>query len=277
MVYPAFVSVVGSKLYGINTLSSDTDIKGFGFAEPDEIIGLKHFEQQQFQNEVADGPDKIEGVVYDARYYIHLCMKGNPTVIEIAFTDNKFDILTSNVGKEICKFVRDNMLAKSIFKPYSAYLRAQVRKLENTKPIGKRKELVDQYGYDLKFSSHAIRLAIQGGQIMSDKMFNPTLSPEHAKICKDIRNGVYNKEQALQIIKEYDAKMYEAYKVSTLPESVDFNKVNSWLTKLYGDWLSYKANFDNDYELSHKFYDIQLAFHNSELMKSLKPIVPNVE
>lgn len=276
MVYPIFVSVVGSKLYGIDTIESDTDIKGFGFAEPDQLIGLRKFEQQQFKNDVQDGPDKIEGVIYDVKYFIHLCMKGNPTVLELAFADEKFHILNTGIGKEVCKFVRENMMVKSIFKPYNAYLRAQIKKMENTKPIGARKELVDKYGVDVKFMSHGYRLAVQGCQILKDKSFNPTLSDADSKICRDIRNGKYTKEEGIELIKSVDVKMYEAYQVSTLTESVDFNKVNTWLTNLYSEWIGF--NYDttdagNSYD--YKFKDVLTATSTSDIMQSIKPIVVN--
>lgn len=269
-MYPVYVTIVGSKLYNVSTDTSDTDIKGFCFPEPDYIIGLKHFEQQEFKNEVPDGPDKIEGVLYDVRRYIELCVKGNPTVLEISHSSDNFHIVNTDIGKEICKFVRENMIVKNIFRPYSAYLQAQIKKMENMKPVGKRKELVDKFSFDTKFCSQAVRLAIQGYQLMQNKGFNPTLSPEYATLCKDIRAGKYSKEETVSIIKEYDTKMYEAYKISTLPDTVDFNKVNQWITKLYSEWIAYCYDSNN---FSEKFKDVKNSINTSDIMKALKPVV----
>ena len=115
---PSFVTIVGSKLYGISTPSSDTDFKGFGFCEIDEIIGLKTFEQQQYNNHKPDGPEKAEGQVYDIRYYFKLCLKANPTVIEIAFADSSFWMHSTEIGKEVAEFVRNNMLTQRLFPAY---------------------------------------------------------------------------------------------------------------------------------------------------------------
>lgn len=269
MVYPVFITFVGSQLYGTDTPESDKDFKGIGFPDLDEIIGLKHFEQQEYKNNVEDGPNKIEGVIYDIRRYIHLCMKGNPTVIEFACAHPNHHILTTDIGEHVRKFVRENFLTKHLFKPYSAYHRAQVRKLQSMKRTGKRAELVKALGFDSKFSSHAFRLAKQCVQVMKTGELNPTLEGEELDICRKIRNGDYGKEGTLAILEDVDKEMYSAYQTSTIPEKPDFNKVNVWLINLYSNYIMWKEHGDNP-----KFDEIVSKIEACDIFSQVEKIFP---
>lgn len=245
MVQPLFVTIVGSKLYGFNNAQSDTDFKGFGFEAIDEIIGLKTFDQQQYSNNVEDGPNKSEGVVYSIRRYLGLCMSGNPTVIEYAFADKSFWMHSTPIGLEVVEFVKKNMLSKHLFKPYSAYHRAQLRKLQSLERTGKRAAEVLQYGYDLKFTCHAYRLARQCSIVMKEGTLRPTLDPKDKEMCLDIRSGKFTKEEALKLLEEVDVEMYESYKVSSLPDQPDFNLCNDFCQQIYLNYLTgrYSSQF----------------------------------
>jgi predicted nucleotidyltransferase len=243
---PIFVTMVGSRLYGINTEKSDIDHKGFAFAEVDEIIGLKNFEQQMYTNNAEDGPTKVEGTIYSVDRYVNLCMKGNPTVIEIAFAGENHWLHYSQVGVEVINYVKENFLTKSLFKPYSAYHMAQMRKLQSMERTGKRAEMVKELGYDAKFASHAFRLARQCVIVMKEGILRPTLDPEDRELCMRIRSGTFTKEEALEILNDVDKQMYSAYKDSTLPEAPDFNKANDFVTKLHMDYLHGK--FDDQFK-----------------------------
>lgn len=258
MVYPVFITFVGSQLYGTATPNSDKDFKGIGFPDLDEIVGLKHFEQQEYKNNVEDGPNKIEGVIYDIRRYIHLCMKGNPTVIEFACANSNHHILTTDIGERVRKFVRENFLTKHLFKPYSAYHRAQVRKLQSMERTGKRAELVKELGFDSKFASHAYRLAKQCVQVMKTGELNPTLEGEELSVCRTMRNGDYGKDGTLAILEDVDKEMYAAYNTSTIPEKPNFNKVNEWLTNRYTDYIAWSC--DNLSEHTHS--DVARSFND---------------
>lgn len=232
-----FVTFVGSQLYGTATKNSDKDFKGFGFEEPDEIIGLKTFEQQEYSNGEPDGNTKMEGTIYSIRRYINLCMKGNPTVIEIAFAGQAFHMRSTYIGEDVCRYVRENMLTKHLFKPYSAYHMAQMRKLQSMERTGKRAEEVKELGYDSKFCMHAYRLARQCTIVFKENILRPTLDEEDKNLCMKIRSGIFTKDEALALLKTVDTEMYEAYKTSTLPESPDFNKANDFVLDIYGKYI----------------------------------------
>lgn len=233
-----YVTLVGSKLYGIATENSDTDIKGWGFEAEDEIYGQRVRKQQDLENGVEDGPAKVEGTIYTLRRYLLLCLKSNPTVCELAFAAPEYHIHKSDpIAEEVNEFVRNNLITKHLFKAYSAYHRAQMRKMESMQRTGKRKDIVDQYGYDLKFCSHAYRLSRQCIEMLESGKMYPTMTEKDKAICLAIRAGEYTKEQAVSLLKSVDEGMYEAYKKTSIPDAPSFQKVNDFTRFMYRKYV----------------------------------------
>jgi predicted nucleotidyltransferase len=233
-----YVVRVGSRLYGFDTEESDYDFKGFCLSTIPQLLGLERFEQQEYTNGRPDGPTKEEGVLHSISQYLHLgVMKCNPTVLEFAFVRPEFYIHTTELGLEVAKFVRENSITKKLFAPYSAYHRAQVRKLQSMERTGKRAEMVAAHGYDLKFAVHSYRLGRQATIAMSTGQIIPTLEGEDLRIAKEMRAGKYSKEEALAILESVDRQMYDAYKASTLPESPDYHKVENFLIDIHTKYI----------------------------------------
>jgi predicted nucleotidyltransferase len=148
---PIYVTIVGSRLYGINKPDSDHDIKGVGFCDIDEYIGLKSNEQKDYSNG-KEGAESFNGTIYDIRRVFHLLFKGNPTVLEPFFAPKQYIIHTCEVGDNIAKFVRENLVSKHFFQPYKGYHHSQIKEFVNSNRTGKRKDSFEQYGYDGKFA-----------------------------------------------------------------------------------------------------------------------------
>lgn len=235
---PIFVTKVGSQLYGTATLKSDIDFKGFGFEDVDQIIGLKSFNQQEYNNHEPDGPTKMEGTIYSVKRYLSLCLSGNPTVIEVAFAGSDHHMHNTVIGEEVRQFVQKNFMTKALFKPYSAYHMAQVKKLQSMNRTGKRADEILEFGYDAKFSMHAYRLARQCCIVMGEGVLRPTLDPSDKKKCMEIRSGVLSKEKVLEILKDVDNQMYESYNASKIPAKPNYDAVNSFLVNIYTKYLN---------------------------------------
>lgn len=241
---PLYVTVTGSKLYGTNTPKSDTDFKGICFPEVHELIGLSNFEQQEFKQGPDDGPDKAEGTIFTVEKYLRLCLKGNPTVIELAFAGEDFHIHTTKIGEEVNDYVRNNMITKHLFKPYSAYHRAQIKKLQSMNRTGKRAQSVIDNGYDPKFAMHAYRLARQCVIVMEEGILRPTLDVDDREMALKIREGKVNfsKDEVLSILEDVDKDMHTAYKNSSLKEKPNFNDTQDFLVDLHHRYL--KGEYD---------------------------------
>jgi len=238
-----FVTLVGSTLYGTSTPTSDKDFKGFCFPTYKQLVGLDTFDQQSYENGMPDGPDKMEGQVYSLKKFMHLAIvKANPTILEVCFAKPKYHIYTTEIGIEIAEFVQSNSVTKRLFKPYNAYHRAQMRKLQSQNRTGKRKEIVEKYTYDVKFAMHAYRLGCQAATAMATGRVEPTLEDDELTMANRIRTGEFSLEECLDILQKVDDKMYEEYKKSTIINEPDYDLVNSFLTDIHKRFLSGEFN-----------------------------------
>ena len=233
---PIYVSIVGSRLYGINHAESDVDIKGIGFGELDEYCGLKTKEQDDYSNG-KEGKDSYNGTIYEVRRCLKLLLTGNPTVIEPFFADPKYILHTTKLGEHIAKFVRENIISKHFFKPYFYYHRDQIKEFTNSNREGKRKELFEKYGFDGKFAGHAYRLAKQCVMLMKTGKLNPTIVGEDKEIIMKMRNYEYTKEECLSFLNNNVNEMNEAFASSTIPETVDREKVNTFVSDVVLSYL----------------------------------------
>lgn len=229
-----FKTIVGSKLYGLDTPQSDTDYKGFGMPDLDKIIGLKRQETDVSKNL----SENSEEALYSVNKYLHVLMKGNPTVFEIAFADDRFHQILTTTGEDILYFVRTNMVTKHLFKPYSAYFKAQQSDVVRLRTQGNRLDIIKQYGYDVKAASHTARIGYQCIELMETGDLNPTLQGKQREVCYDIKLGGYSLIQVNELINDIDLKMYEAYKKSILPEVPNYNKTNDFCIKIYKEYIN---------------------------------------
>jgi len=228
-----FQTLVGSKLYNLDTKSSDTDYKGFGFPSNEALLGLKHEEQVEYKNE----REKVEGTIYSLEKYFRLCLAGNPSILDVAFADKKFVLATTKVGEEVNDFIRKNVITKSLFNPYFGYFKAQVRELNESKKTGVRAVLVEKYGYDTKFASHAVRLALQFSEIMRTGWLKPTLTGLEQEMCFDIKSGKYKLEEVNSLFKVLEHTMINSYENAKLPEAPDKELWSATLTDFQMEYI----------------------------------------
>ena len=254
---PIYVAIVGSRLYGFAKDDSDYDIKGIGLSEVSEYCGLKAKEQLDYSNGKL-GSSSYNGTIYEFRRCFHLLIKGNPTVLEPFCVDPKYILHTTRIGDLIAKFIRDNMITKHFFKPYYFYHQSQIKEFTTSTRIGKRKELFEKYGFDGKFSSNAYRLAKQCVQLMKTGKLDPTLVGEDRDIVMKMRNYEYTKEECLSFLNGNVNEMNEAFASSKLPDSLDMDKVNKFVTEVVHNYLfrCYEGQEhlifgDSEFDISH--------------------------
>jgi predicted nucleotidyltransferase len=112
----------GSHAYGTNVETSDLDIRGVAIERPEEIIGLKNFEQ--FENHETDTN------IYAFRKFINLVSNANPNVLEMLGTKEEQLFTLTKEGK----LLRDNVnlfLSKKVIHSFGGYATAQLRRLQN--------------------------------------------------------------------------------------------------------------------------------------------------
>jgi hypothetical protein len=228
-------TIVGSQLYGLATKDSDTDVKGIFMPNKEnmipskeQILGIDPFtphQKQMFDNGL-EGTERVEGILYSAKYFIELYMKGNPTLAEIPFASEKYILEQTDLGKRIMTFVRENMVTRHLFGGYMGFFNDQLKAFDRGKGRSREKRLradselpkgfnipaeleaefnkgddakkgtvedvrhllISQGWYDGKMMSHAYRIGYQGVELFRTGSMKPTLEGESLDIALRMKN-----------------------------------------------------------------------------------------
>src|SRR6185503_14567901 len=160
---------VGSELYGVSVGDGDRDEMGICIEPPEYVIGLKEFEQYQFRTQpdgIRSGPGDLDLTVYSLRKWARLSAQGNPTVLLLLFTPEQYWIDSFKHGY-ILQDKKNLFISKDCGRKFLGYLNSQkdamlgLRSKKTNRP-----ELTEVYGYDTKFAYHAIRLGLQGIELL---------------------------------------------------------------------------------------------------------------
>ncbi|RYE75405.1 MAG: hypothetical protein EOO74_10075 [Myxococcales bacterium] len=113
----------GSHAYGLNTPTSDIDLKGVAIPPREYFLGyLQRFEQ-------AEGKDPYDLVVYDIRKFFNLAAECNPNIIEVLWADEStFQILTP-AGRRMVE-ARQLFLSKKARFTFAGYAHAQLKRIQ---------------------------------------------------------------------------------------------------------------------------------------------------
>lgn len=113
-----FKAVTGSRSYGTNIETSDTDYKGVYVQGEDEVLGFGYKQQ------IDVGKDEV---YYEVRRFLELLQTGNPTVLELLFCPEECIVEISNEFRMIMD-VRDKFLTKKCLMSFGGYAVAQIKK-----------------------------------------------------------------------------------------------------------------------------------------------------
>jgi len=112
----------GSYAYGMNTETSDVDVRGCALPSAKEILLMQPFEQ------VSD--EKTDTVIYSFPKLISLLAGCNPNVIEMLGLRPEHYIYLSDAGQALVDNA-DMFLSRRAFYAFGGYAQAQLRRLDN--------------------------------------------------------------------------------------------------------------------------------------------------
>src|SRR5690606_23320753 len=93
-------------------------------------------------------------------------------------------------------------------------------------PEGKRRDLVDKYGYDVKFAYHVVRLLNEVEQLMTEQNLDLQRNNEQ---LKSIRNGEWTFEQLQTYFVRKEQDLESLYTRCELPATPDMAAIRSLL------------------------------------------------
>jgi hypothetical protein len=102
-----------------------------------------------------------------------------------------------------------------------------------------RPELVKKYGYDTKFVMHALRLGLQGIELLSDGRLTLPVREPDLTLLQEVRIGVVHYEEAVRLIQESEAKLLAI--VDRFTKLVDEGAINAFMVRAHrGHWCGRK-------------------------------------
>lgn len=232
-----YETIMGSHAYGVaDTTVRDkpADFDVYGFAIPPKEMIFKHltgwipgfgpepqgFEQWQKHHMLDQDALQGRGKEWDLQIFgivkfFELCRTNNPNMIDSLFTPENCVVHCTNVGQ----MVRDNrrlFLSKLCWKKFRGYAQSQLKKMNDKNPIGKRKEIIDKHGYDVKFAYHIIRLFDEAEQILLEGELDLQRAREPMKA---IRRGDWTAQEVRNWAMKKEVVLEEAYTKCKLPEN----------------------------------------------------------
>jgi hypothetical protein len=239
------LSEVGSRLHGISLGSDDQDLQGVCIEPPEVMLATRQFKLYDYRTVPVghkSGKDDIDLSVFGLAKWVDLIIKGNPSNLLPLFSPPDHTLYIDWPGQDL----RDNVqlfLAKEHAKKFLGYLNHQRMRMTGEIAQGvTRPELVEAYGYDTKFAAHALRIAMQGTQLMRIGRLVLPMEGHQRKYLTDVRLGKYTMGEVLKKLGNLEDELLTASKYSSiLPERVDLDYVDGWLTSVYRRWWAEKG------------------------------------
>lgn len=230
-------SVVGSGVHGIAVAGTDDhDEMGVYVEPPDHVIGLVSARPDYIwrtQPEgVRSGHGDIDLVLYSLRKFLRLAVKGNPTVLLPLYAPESELVTVTPLGREL-RELRTSFLSRQAVERFLGFMRSQHERMMGRgrrSQVPNRPELIERYGWDVKYGSHALRLAFQGQEIARDGQLTLPLVPEQRERVLAVKRGeVPQAEVSEQIADvERDIRRRLDEDRTPLPEKADVALISAW-------------------------------------------------
>lgn len=222
----------GSYAYGTNTENSDKDYKGVCIPPDNYYFGLESFNEysnsggKNFKNT----KDDVDVSIIHINKFVKDAMQGVPNNIEILFLRQQDYLKVTPLGQTLIDN-RHLFLSKQIKNKFGGYARSQIKKLKAGKSNGSaREDLIEKYGYDLKFFMHSVRLLTSAIEILETGDFS-TYRPNRNQLL-DCLDGKYAFDEAINMVEEYDVELKEVFETSKLRNKPSYNEINEMLMKI---------------------------------------------
>jgi len=218
---------MGSNAYGVSGDQSDTDIYAFCIPGKEYVFphlagevygfGTQHQRFEQFQQHHVDS----DGVQYDLVSFnivkfFQLCLENNPNMIDSLFVPQRCVVFQTQIG-QMAREARRQFLHRGSWHKFKGYAYSQMKKIRtdpNDKTSEKRKALIAEFGYDVKFAYHVVRLLEEVRQIMVEGDLDLERNSEQ---LKSIRRGEWPLQQLQDWFASQEKSLETVYNESKLP------------------------------------------------------------
>lgn len=215
-----YITVHGSRCYGLDNKDSDWDFKGFFLPEPRHILGYRQGPEQRMCKD-----DVRDTTAWDIRKFFRLAADCNPNVIETLYTGDG-DVVVSTAESELVRKNRHLFLSRRIRDSFGGYAVSQLKKVRTGDWNDPRCR---------KDAMHLARLTIFGAELLERGVlhmnFNdPDFGDDTLKMSLlSIRSGLVSRETVIEKAEQSFDLMDEALKGSRLPAEPDHEALTDLL------------------------------------------------
>lgn len=224
--------VAGSHAYGLNTETSDLDIRGISMGTPDLILGMESFDVFEDKN--------TDTIIYSMKRFMELAMKGAPNVLEILFSRPEN---TLHCNEKIGKMLLDNrdmFLSKRVYYSFRGYAKNALKDAE--------KRLENEPKKADKYAMHYIRLCLEVIALLNGNDLTDTLKNNRDMLMwirnGSMRNGNKFSEGFYESVEDFENLLEKVYQNSPLPDTVDVKKVSGLLVEMNKEILKGEIRHD---------------------------------
>jgi uncharacterized protein len=229
-------SVVGSGVHGIAIEGTDDhDEMGVYIEPPAHVLGVtRHRDDYVWRTQpegVRSGHGDTDLILYSLRKYLRLAIKGNPTVMLPLFAPEDSLVVLTPLGQEL-RDLRAAFLSQHAVERFLGYMTSQHERMlgQSRRDLPNRPELIEAYGWDVKYGSHALRLAFQGREIATTGYLTLPLVPEQRERVLAVKRGEVPQAEVSAQISEVETEVRRLLDDGRcpLPEVADVDAINAW-------------------------------------------------
>ena len=229
-------SVVGSGVHGIAIEGTDDHAEMGVYIEPASyVLGVaRNREDYVWRTQpegVRSGHGDTDLILYSLRKYLRLAIKGNPTVMLPLFAPPESLIVLTPLGEEL-RALRAALMSGQAVERFLGYMHSQHERMlgQSKRNVPNRPELIEKYGWDVKYGSHALRLAYQGLEIAETGVLTlPLPAGQRERVLAVKRGEVPRDEVSLEITHlEATVRALLDSGRSPLLAAADHETINRW-------------------------------------------------
>lgn len=234
-------TVVGSQVHGTGVGTDDHDEMGVYLNEPMQLLGLEPNPDSDIWRTQPEGVRSGQGDVdlmrYSLHHYMRLATAGNPSILVPLFAPKKFVVIDTDMGRELQSLAPEIVSRKAGFR-FLGYLESQRERMlgrGRQSRVPNRPELVEKYGYDTKYAGHAVRLGIEGIELMTTGTLSLPMKPEQSRLVVEIRTGKFSFKDCIEVIDYYRRQLKSILDTGSevVREKPDFDLINGWMVGAY--------------------------------------------
>lgn len=224
---------VGSTAHGTGLAGfEDVDMMGV-FVEPlRNVVGrslVDHYIQRDQPEGVKSQPGDLDLTLYSLRKFIGLAATGNPSVVLLLWLPEY--TVRAELGDRLIE-LRDGFITKTAGERYLGYLRAQTSKLLGQRsPAVSRPDLVAAHGYDTKFAMHALRLGLQGIELLTEHHLSVPCASPNRELLVAVRKGEIAFDEVMRLIEAAESQLRSI--VNCCDATVNLEKVDDFLVQAH--------------------------------------------